>query len=104
MTPGGEGISVLEDALLSILACPVDKGALLYVVDEALLYNPRLRRAYKIEHGLPVLLPGQSVPVPDDQHEYIVERAARGEVTATCGASAERVATGISCSLTGNPA
>jgi uncharacterized protein len=85
-------MSMLEDALLSILACPIDKSALLYLPDEALLYNPRLRRAYRVEHGLPVLLVSQSIPVLDDQHEHIIGRAARGEATATGGASAERVA------------
>jgi uncharacterized protein YbaR (Trm112 family) len=85
-------MSVLEDALLSILACPIDKSALLYFADEAMLYNPRLRRAYQVEHGLPVLLVSQSVRVPDDQHERIIGRAARGEATATCGASAEQLA------------
>jgi uncharacterized protein len=84
-------MSVLEDALLSILACPIDKGALLYLPDEAMLYNPRLRRAYKVERDVPVLLVGQSVPVPDQAHERIIDRAARGEATATCGVTAERV-------------
>ncbi|MGB6278257.1 MAG: Trm112 family protein, partial [Rhodococcus sp. (in: high G+C Gram-positive bacteria)] len=35
----------IDSTLLSILACPVDKGPLLLIEGE-LLYNPRLRRAY----------------------------------------------------------
>ena len=35
----------LDPTLLSILACPQDKGPLL-LVDDELLYNPRLHRAY----------------------------------------------------------
>ena len=35
----------LEDALLDILVCPIDKRGLLYFADDAVLYNPRLRRA-----------------------------------------------------------
>jgi uncharacterized protein YbaR (Trm112 family) len=97
-------MSVLEDALLNILACPIDKGPLLYLLDEAVLYNPRLRRAYKIEHGLPVLLADQSMPVLNEQHERIIDRAVHGEAIATCGASSKRVAADISWSPTGSPA
>ena len=34
----------IERPLLDILACPIDKQGLLYFEDEAILYNPRLRR------------------------------------------------------------
>ena len=34
----------LEDALLEILVCPIDKHGLLYFADDAVLYNPRLRQ------------------------------------------------------------
>jgi uncharacterized protein YbaR (Trm112 family) len=30
---------VLQETLLKILACPVDKGRLMYFADEDLLYN-----------------------------------------------------------------
>ncbi len=43
----------LEDALLDILVCPIDKRGLLYFADDAVLYNPRLRRLYRIENGIP---------------------------------------------------
>ena len=36
----------LDPKLLEILACPEDKGPLLYFADEAALYNPRLKRRY----------------------------------------------------------
>ena len=42
----------IDSTLLSILACPQDKGPLLLVGDE-LFYNPRLRRAYPIEKVFP---------------------------------------------------
>ena len=45
---------MLDDSLLSILVCPEDRGPLLLVDD--ILYNPRLRRAYRIDDGIPVLL------------------------------------------------
>ena len=34
----------LDPQLLEILACPEDKGPLLYFADESSLYNPRLKR------------------------------------------------------------
>jgi uncharacterized protein len=41
--------SVLDQKLLAILVCPADQGPLVYTGD--LLYNPRLRRAYRVEDG-----------------------------------------------------
>ena len=37
----------LDPLLLEVLACPEDKGPLLYFADEDLLYNPRLRRCLR---------------------------------------------------------
>ncbi|MET4049337.1 protein YcaR in KDO2-Lipid A biosynthesis cluster [Rhodococcus sp. 1163] len=64
----------IDQTLLSILACPVDKGPLLLVEDE-LLYNPRLQRAYPIENGIPVLLVDEARDVDQAEHESIVARA-----------------------------
>jgi uncharacterized protein YbaR (Trm112 family) len=64
----------IDSTLLSILACPVDKGPLLLVEDE-LLYNPRLRRAYPIENGIPVLLADDARDVDDAEHESSLARA-----------------------------
>jgi uncharacterized protein YbaR (Trm112 family) len=67
---------VLDDKLLSILVCPQDRGPLLLVGDDEFLYNPRLRRAYRIEDGIPVLLIDESVAVTDDtEHERLLSRA-----------------------------
>lgn len=66
----------IDATLLKILACPQDKGPLLYVPDE-LFYNPRLRRAYPIEDGLPVLLIGEARDVDEAKHEAILARAAQ---------------------------
>ncbi|AWK72380.1 MULTISPECIES: Trm112 family protein [Rhodococcus] len=65
---------VIDPTLLSILACPQDKGPLLLVGDE-LLYNPRLRRAYPIENGIPVLLIDEARDVDAEEHEQLVARA-----------------------------
>lgn len=64
----------IDQTLLSILACPVDKGPLLLVEDE-LLYNPRLQRAYPIENGIPVLLVDEARDVDQAEHDSIVARA-----------------------------
>jgi uncharacterized protein len=81
----------LDQGLLQILVCPIDKRPLLYFADEALLYNPRLRRGYRIEAGVPVMLAGRAVSVTDEQHERLVKRAQCGECRATLGAPASEI-------------
>ena len=68
----------LPPALLKILVCPVDKGWLMYFADEDLLYNPRLKRAYRIERGIPVLLAARAEPVSEQEHERLMTRAGDG--------------------------
>ena len=46
----------LDPRLLEILACPQDKGPLLYFADEQLLFNPRLNQSYAVRDGIPVML------------------------------------------------
>ena len=46
----------LDPQLLEILACPEDKGPLLYFADEDTLYNPRLKRRYAIRDDIPIML------------------------------------------------
>jgi len=66
---------VLDEKLLSILVCPQDRGSLL-LVDDEFLYNPRLRRAYRIEDGIPVLLVDEAVDVIDDgEHQRMLDRS-----------------------------
>ena len=71
----------LEDALLDILVCPIDKRGLLYFADDAVLYNPRLRRLYRIEDGVPLMLANQAVPVPDEEHQRLMACARHGQIT-----------------------
>ena len=73
----------LDEALLEILVCPIDKRALLYFADEELLYNPRLRRGYRIENDIPVMLAHRAAPVADDEHARLVDRARRGDAVGT---------------------
>ncbi|HTW08061.1 MAG TPA: Trm112 family protein [Acidimicrobiales bacterium] len=66
----------LDPLLLEILACPQDKGPLLYFQDEDSLYNPRLRRRYKIEDGIPDMLIEDAETVSAEEHERLLARAA----------------------------
>jgi uncharacterized protein YbaR (Trm112 family) len=72
----------LERPLLDILVCPIDKRGLFYFADDAVLYNPRLRRLYRIENGIPLMLPGQAVPVSEDEHSRLMTCVRGGEITA----------------------
>ncbi|MEU3848402.1 Trm112 family protein [Streptomyces sp. NPDC029554] len=69
-----------DDPLLKILACPLDKGPLQLLPEEAgreeALYNPRLHRRYPIVDGIPQLLPSSGEQVPDDVHEDLLKRMA----------------------------
>ena len=63
----------LDPKLLEILACPRDKGPLEYLEDEQVLVNPRLKIAYRIDEGIPVMLSDEAIawdkylpfPLPD---------------------------------------
>lgn len=68
----------LDPLLLDLLACPVDKQALLYLPAEGILYNPRLRRSYAVRDGVPVLLADQGRAVTDERHAALLRRAADG--------------------------
>jgi uncharacterized protein len=73
----------LETALLGILACPIDKLGLLYFADEELLYNPRLRRVYRIENGIPLMLARRADPIAEEEHARLMQRVQRGEARQT---------------------
>ncbi|MCV7224643.1 Trm112 family protein [Mycolicibacterium komossense] len=68
---------MLDQKLLSIIVCPADRGPLLYVDNK--LYNPRLRRVYRIDDGIPVLLIDEATDVNDEEHARLV--AASGPVS-----------------------
>ncbi len=85
-------MALLEDALLDVLVCPIDKRGLLYFADDAMLYNPRLRRLYRIENNIPIMLPKLAVPVPDEEHERLMKCARRGEVTRITAGEADVLA------------
>lgn len=67
----------LDPELVAILACPEDKGPLYYFADDGFLYNPRLKRRYRIVDDIPVLLIEEAETVDDRAHEEIMTRAER---------------------------
>ena len=64
----------LDQQLLDILACPEDKGPLLYFQDEDALYNPRLKRRYAIRDDIPNMLIEEAETVSDDEHARILAK------------------------------
>ncbi len=67
----------LDPKLLEILACPEDKGPLLYFADEDSLYNPRLKRRYAIRDDIPVMLIDEAETVDDREHQRLMDKAER---------------------------
>ncbi|HEX3947659.1 MAG TPA: Trm112 family protein [Acidimicrobiales bacterium] len=73
----------LDPLLVDVLACPVDKGPLLWFADEDVLYNPRLRRAYAVRDGIPVLLPDEATEVGAAEHDRLTAKAVADGVPET---------------------
>jgi uncharacterized protein len=65
----------LDPRLLEILACPQDKGPLLYFEDESSLYNPRLKRRYAVRDDIPVMLVDEAESVDDAEHDRLLAKA-----------------------------
>jgi uncharacterized protein YbaR (Trm112 family) len=73
----------LDPKLLEILACPEDKGPLLYFADEDSLYNPRLKRRYVIRDDIPVMLIDEAEAVDGAEHERLLAKAEREGIRPT---------------------
>jgi uncharacterized protein YbaR (Trm112 family) len=81
----------LDPLLLNLLACPIDKQALLYLAEDEILYNPRLRRRYRIRDGIPVMLAEQGETMSEDRHRDLLRRAAVNGAQATLQAAVRDV-------------
>jgi uncharacterized protein YbaR (Trm112 family) len=77
----------LDSLLIEVLACPEDKGPLLYFADEDLLYNPRLHRSYEVRDGIPVMLIDESKVVDYAEHDRLMAKADAGGAVSTGGPS-----------------
>jgi len=73
----------LSPDLLAILACPEDKGPLYHLDDEALLYNPRLTRAYSVRDGIPVMLVDEASTVDAQEHDRLMGLIEAGSIAPT---------------------
>ena len=78
----------LDPLLIEVLACPEDKGPLLYFAAEDRLYNPRLHRSYAVRDGIPVMLIDESTTVDEAEHARLVAKAEAGGARST-GEAAE---------------
>lgn len=66
----------IDAMLLEILACPEDRGPLLYFAADNVLYNPRLKRSYRIEDDVPVMLVSEAKAVGEAEHQALLAKAA----------------------------
>jgi uncharacterized protein YbaR (Trm112 family) len=74
---------VLDPKLLEILACPKDKGPLLYFADEGSLYNPRLRLRYRITDDIPIMLIDEAETVDDAEDQRLSAKASADGIAPT---------------------
>lgn len=73
----------LDPLLIEVLACPEDKGPLLYFADESRLYNPRLHRSYDVRDGIPVMLIDEATAVDEAEHARLMAEADAGRARTT---------------------
>jgi uncharacterized protein YbaR (Trm112 family) len=76
----------LDSLLLEVLACPDDKGPLLYFEDEDRLYNPRLKRSYAVTDGIPNMLIDEARTVDEQEHQRLMAKADSGGAVSTMSA------------------
>lgn len=72
---------VLDARLVEILACPEDKGPLLYFEADGFFYNSRLRRRYEVTDGIPIMLIDEATTLDESQHAQVMEQAAAQGIT-----------------------
>jgi uncharacterized protein YbaR (Trm112 family) len=77
----------LDPLLIEVLACPEDKGPLLYFDDEQLLFNSRLHRTYPVRDGIPVMLIDEATAVDAAEDARLVAKAAAGGAVPTSAAA-----------------
>ena len=73
----------LDPKLVEILACPQDKGPLLYFADESSLYNPRLQRRYAVRDDIPIMLIDEAETVSTGEHERLTKKASDENIAFT---------------------
>jgi uncharacterized protein YbaR (Trm112 family) len=71
----------IDARLLEILACPEDKGSLLYFEREGFLYNPRLQQKYRVDDGVPCMLIEESSQVGAEEHSTLMAQGVKPNFT-----------------------
>lgn len=82
---------MLDESLLRILACPIDKGALLYFPGTDVLLNPRLGRTYPVTLDIPVLLAEAGEQLAETALRALLDQATHGQARPTAGASISEI-------------
>lgn len=77
----------LDPLLIDVLACPEDKGPLVYFADEDILFNPRLKRVYEVRDGIPVMLIDEARAVDDTENTRLLAKAETDGAQTTGGAT-----------------
>ena len=65
----------LDPKLLEILACPEDKGPLLYFDDESRSTTRACKRRYAVRDDIPIMLIDEAETVDDAEHDRLVAKA-----------------------------
>ena len=65
----------LQPWLVEILVCPESGKRLLYFEEEQFLFCPESKRRYRIDDGIPVLLPEEAEELTDEQVAELVTQA-----------------------------
>jgi uncharacterized protein YbaR (Trm112 family) len=73
----------LDPRLLEMLACPEDKGPLLYFAEDNALYNPRNKRRYAVKDDRPEMIIEESEVVSAEEHDRLVAKAKADGVSLT---------------------
>ena len=73
----------LDARLLEILACPDEKGPLLYFEADGFLFCPACRRRYEVRDDIPVMLLDEATVLSADEAEALLARAREQGITPT---------------------
>ncbi|GJM43491.1 MAG: hypothetical protein DHS20C21_03330 [Gemmatimonadota bacterium] len=63
----------LDPELLELLICPVSGAALLQDGDTLVSRDPKTRRRYRIEDGIPILLVAEAEEMPQDAWQALMD-------------------------------
>ena len=71
----------LEDTLLDIIVCPIDKQPLIYSyiddINSRILANIRINRYYEIKDSIPILLEEESIDINNNEIEILKRNTIR---------------------------